>query len=158
MNSEPCCDLRVLSQWPDPFLLPDGSLAFPDQALLASGRYQLINTALDRHEYAALLYRSDLIVLPYRRSSYHNRVSRVAIEAAIQGIPLVYMSGTWCEELVELTGAGVAIPEESAEAVCQALRTAFDHLPNLRLQARRTARLVAEKFSGRRFRQRLLEC
>ncbi len=82
-----------------------------------------------------LVARSDLIVLPYRRSSYHNRVSRVAIEAALHGIPLVFMSGTWCDELVELTGAGVAIAAETPEAVAEALRSALRELPALRQRA-----------------------
>lgn len=156
--AEPQRGLQVISQWPEPFALPDGSEAAPDPILLADGRYQLINHSLDREAYAALLARSDLIVLPYRRSSYHNRVSRVAIEAALHGIPLVFMSGTWCEEVVELTGAGVAIAEETPQAVAQALGAALDQLPVLRERARDASALVAERYSAQRFRQLLLEC
>jgi glycosyltransferase involved in cell wall biosynthesis len=156
--AEPQLDLQVISQWPQPFSLPDGFQAAPDPALLASGRFQLINDSLNRAAYAALLARSDLIVLPYRRSSYHNRVSRVAIEAALHGIPLVFMSGTWCEEVVELTGAGVAIAEETPEAVFQALRSALHQLPVLRQRARQAKALVGERYSAGRFRQLLLEC
>ena len=157
LAAQPRLDLQVISQWPQPFSLPDGTEAVPDSALLADGRYQLINESLDRQAYAALLARSDLIVLPYRRSSYHNRVSRVAIEAALHGVPLVYMSGTWCEEVVELTGAGVAIAEETPEAVYQALRTALQQLPELRRAAQAASAVVAERYSARRFRQLLLE-
>jgi glycosyltransferase involved in cell wall biosynthesis len=156
--ADPQRDLQVISQWPQPFSLPDGSEAAPDPALLAGGRFQLINHSLDRPAYAALLASSDLIVLPYRRSSYHNRVSRVAIEAALHAIPLVYMSGIWCEEVVELTGSGVAIAEETPEAVFQALRTALHQLPVLRQRARQAKSLVEERYSAGRFRQLLLEC
>ena len=156
--AEPQLALQVISQWPQPFFLPDGSEAAPDPTLLSDGRYQLINHSLDRLAYTALLSRSDLIVLPYRRSSYHNRVSRVAIEAALHGIPLVFMSGTWCEEVVELTGAGVAIAEETPEAVGRALRSALDQLPELRERALKASALVGERFSARRFRHQLLEC
>jgi glycosyltransferase involved in cell wall biosynthesis len=155
---EPKRDLQVISQWPQPFTLPDGSQAAPDPTLLAGGRFILINHSLHREAYAALLARSDLIVLPYRRSSYHNRVSRVAIEAALHGIPLVYMSGTWCEEVVEITGAGVAIAEETPEAVTAALQAALDQLPFLRLAALNAKALVAEQYSAQRFRQLLMEC
>jgi glycosyltransferase involved in cell wall biosynthesis len=155
---EPQLDLQVISQWPQPFALPDGSEAAPDPALLSDGRYQLINHSLDRAAYAALLARSDLIVLPYRRSSYHNRVSRVAIEAALHGIPLVFMSGTWCEVVVELTGAGVAIADETPEAVDQALNAARDQLQELTQRARDATELVAEHYSALRFRHLLLEC
>ena len=155
---EPKRDLQVISQWPQPFTLPDGSQAVPDPTLLAGGRFQLINHTLDPVAYAALLARSDLIVLPYRRSSYHNRVSRVAIEAALHGIPLVYMSGTWIEEVVELTGAGMAIAEETPEAVVEALLAAIYRLPALQVAARNGVDLVAEHYSPSRFRQLLLEC
>jgi glycosyltransferase involved in cell wall biosynthesis len=155
--AEPSLNLRVVSQWPDPFNLPDGSQAMPAADLLADGRYQLINHSLDRQAYAALLVCSDMIVLPYRRSSYHNRVSRVAIEAALQGIPLVYMCGTWIEEVVEITGAGVAIAEETPAAIYNALRFALDRLPELRYSAKRAIQQVAETYSASRFRQLLLE-
>lgn len=149
-------DLEVICQWPDPFALPDGSLATPDPELLADGRYQLINESLDRQAYADLLTRSQLILLPYRRSSYHNRVSRVAIEAAIHGIPLVYMSGTWCEEVVEHTGAGVAIAAETPEATFEALRVAIASLPELRRRAAESSSRVRDLYSGQRFREVLL--
>jgi hypothetical protein len=130
----------------------------PDPVLIADGRFQLINESLNRQAYAELLQRSQLIVLPYRRSSYHNRVSRVAIEAALHGIPLVYMSSTWCEEVVELTGAGVPIQSETPEALCAALRLALTQLEGLTRKARNHAELVAENYSAARFRQLLLEC
>lgn len=154
---EPALELQVISQWPYPFSLPDGMEVSADPALLADGRYQLINQSLDRAAYAALMDRSDLVVLPYRRSSYHNRVSRVAIEAALHGVPLVYMSGTWIDEVVELTGAGVAIAEETPHAVALALRTALDQLPVLRLAAHQAVEAVAQRYSARYFRQLLLE-
>lgn len=151
-------DLRVICQWPDPFALPDGSLATPDPELLADGRYQLINQSLDRQAYADLLARSQLIVLPYRRSSYHNRVSRVAIEAALQGIPLVYMAGTWCEEIVQISGAGVSISEETPEATFEALRAALPQLPELRDRAVQACGRIRDNYSAQRFRQLLLAC
>lgn len=155
--AKPTCNLQVISQWPEPFTLPDGSEVRPDPELLADGRYQLINHSLDRLAYAELLAHSDLIVLPYRRSSYHNRVSRVAIEAALHGIPLVFMSGTWCEEVVQLTGAGVAIAEETPQAVYEALRMALNQLPHLRGRAEQSSALVREEYAAERFRQLLLE-
>lgn len=158
LADEPLLDITLVSQWKEPFDLPSGTQASPDPALLATGRYQLINHSLNRQAYAALLARSDLVVLPYRRSSYHNRLSRVAIEAALFGIPLVFMSGTWCEEIVELTGAGVPIAAETPEAVCQALRSAIDALPALRERASQASLQVREHYSAQRFRQLLLEC
>lgn len=148
----PGLQVQVISQWPHPFALPDGTMATADPALIADGRYQLINTTLDRSAYGTLLARSDLIVLPYRRSSYHNRVSRVAIEAALYGVPLVYMSGTWIEEIVELTGAGIPIAHETPEAVANALRTGVTQLQALQTQARQSRARVAAYHSAGQFR------
>ena len=130
----------------------------PDPTLVASDRYLLVNELLTRQAYAELLCSSDLIILPYRRSSYYNRVSRVAIEAAIYGIPLVYMSGTWCEELVTLTGAGVPILEETPDAVTHALLTAIQSLQILNQRAQTAKSLVQSHFSADRFCQLLLDC
>jgi hypothetical protein len=151
----PRLQVQVISQWPHPFSMPDGTIAMADPALIADGRYHLINTALDRNSYSALLAKSDLIVLPYRRSSYHNRVSRVAIEAALHGVPLVYMSGTWIEEVVELTSAGVPIPSETAEAVATALHTGITQLPILQTQAYQAKAKVINFYSADQFRQLL---
>jgi hypothetical protein len=152
---KPLLNVQVISQWPHPFSMPDGTISLADPELIADGRYQLVNTALDRNAYSALLAKSDIIVLPYRRSSYHNRVSRVAIEAALHGVPLVYMSGTWIEEVVELTGAGVPISNETSEAVAAALQTAINELPTLRKQAYASKAKIADYYSARRFRQLL---
>jgi glycosyltransferase involved in cell wall biosynthesis len=155
--AEPSPNLRVISQWPHPFNLPDGSQATPAADLLADGRYQLINHSLDRQAYASLLACSNLIVLPYRRSSYHNRVSRVAIEAALQGIPLVYMHGTWIEEVVELTVAGVAIADENPAAVAEAIRAALEQLPTLQKLASKAQKKIESFYSTSRFRELLFK-
>jgi glycosyltransferase involved in cell wall biosynthesis len=155
-EAEPIYDLQVISQWPEPFTLPDGSEVRPDPELLATGRYQLINQGLDRQGYANLLARSDLVVLPYRRSSYHNRVSRIAIEAALQGIPLVVMSGTWCEEVVKLTQAGTIIDEEDADSVYKAVLTAIKNLPQLQSKAKIAIHSIKDTFSPEYFQETLL--
>jgi hypothetical protein len=150
--------VHVVCQWPEPFALPDGRMLTPLPDLVADPRFELINENLEQQAYQSLLARTDLIVLPYRRDSYHNRVSRVAIEAAVLGIPLLFMSGTWCEEVVALTDAGVAILRETPEAVCKALQTALSQIHCLTAQASRDSALVAEYHSAARFRQLLQEC
>jgi glycosyltransferase involved in cell wall biosynthesis len=149
--------VHVVCQWPEPFALPDGRMLTPAPDLVADPRFELINHNLDAAAYRALLSRTDLIVLPYRRESYHNRVSRVAIEAAVLGIPLLFMSGTWSEEVVAFTDAGVAIQGESPQAIGEALQSALTQLHALTAQARSSAARVAEHHSATRFRKLLLE-
>ena len=149
--------LHFVMQWPEPFPMPDGSTLGPDPALACDPRVEFLNQNLDAGAYEGLLARTDLVVLPYRRSSYHHRVSRVAIEAASRGIPLVYTSGTWTEEIAELAGCGVAISEETPEAVEHALMTAIGQFETMFRVARDSSSNVALYHSAERFRSLLLE-
>lgn len=139
--------LHFIMQWPEPFAMPDGRL-IGSQADFASrtesfrsGKYlsssgeevdagitvEFLNHNLTAEEYRRLLQKADFVILPYRKSSYHNRVSRVAIEAAMEGVSLIYMAGTWSQEIVELIGTGVEIAEESVSALKVAIFQAIGH-------------------------------
>ncbi|MDX2110988.1 MAG: glycosyltransferase [Verrucomicrobiota bacterium] len=148
--------LRFVLQWPTPFALPDGRLLGPDPVLLSDSRVTFLNHSLNATDYDQLLDMSDLVVLPYRRHAYHNRVSRVAIEAASRGIPLVYTSGTWSGEVAALSGAGVEIAKETVPATVEALRQAIANLPNLRARAVQGAHRVAAYHSVDQFRRKMV--
>jgi hypothetical protein len=81
----------------------------------------------------------------------------VAIEAASQGIPLVYTTGTWTEEIAGLAQCGVAIHAETPKAVEEGLMAAVDQLEDLSRIARRSAKRVALYHSVESFRGLLLE-
>lgn len=147
--------VRMICQWPEPFALPDGSMLSADPVLASDPRFNLINHNLDADQYDNILTQSDLILLPYRRSSYHNRVSRVAIEAAIRGIPLIVTSGTWAEDLTSLATGSVLIQEETAASVLAALIQAVDQLERLRASAACSADAVRSFHSVARFRSLL---
>lgn len=140
-NSKDVRAIHFIMQWPEPYAMPDGRLVgtssdFKKRAsAFQSGKYpsacgELIDTGvtvefknhnLNPQEYDSLLEGGDYVVLPYRQSSYHNRVSRVAIEAGIKGVRLIYAKGTWCQEVAELAGSGIEIPAETADAVKRAI-------------------------------------
>lgn len=122
-------------QWLEPFCDPAGTIYAPDEALEQSGLVKFIREPIDETSYARLLSETDLMVMPYRRSSYHNRVSRVAIEAATMGIPMIYMKDTWLDEVAEKVGSGVRIEDESVEALCVSLLQARDSYAALRERA-----------------------
>jgi glycosyltransferase involved in cell wall biosynthesis len=148
-------NLRFVFQWPEPFEMPDGTQLGPDPVLFEDPRVEFLNRNLDAEAYETLLARTDLVVLPYRRNSYHHRVSRVAIEAAARGIPLVYTHGTWSGEVAALAGGGVEIWDETAEGVATALRKALAELPALRASAWSGASPVASFHSNETFRSLL---
>lgn len=147
--------VHIICQWPEPFTLPDGTLLSPDPNLVADPRFTLVNHTLNAEQYHDLLSRTDLILLPYRRSSYHNRVSRVAIEAAIRGLPLVVTRGTWAEELTALASGSVLIQEETVQSVLSALKLALDHLDDLNDAAQISSASVRSFHSVARFRSLL---
>ncbi len=146
---------RFLLQWPEPFAMPDGSILGPYHELSADSRVEFLNRNLDASDYEALLGRTDLIILPYRRNSYHHRVSRVAIEAAGRGIPIIYTEGTWSGEVAELAGCGIPIRAESAEDVARSLEEAVNQILLLSPQALSGAILVRKYHSVEMLRKRL---
>lgn len=148
---------HFVMQWPESFTMPDGSRLGSDHSLSSDPRVEFLNENLNAEAYERLLNRTDLVVLPYRRSSYYHRVSRVAIEAASRGIPLVYTAGTWTEEIAEMTGCGVAIQDETSEAVENALIAAVERFEVLSRDASRSALKVANYHSAERFRDLFME-
>jgi enamine deaminase RidA (YjgF/YER057c/UK114 family) len=149
--------VRVVCQWPVPFALPDGRCLSPDPQLVAVSRFELINDNLDGPAYGALLARTDLMVLPYRRESYYNLLSRVAIEAVIHWIPILPMWGTWAEELSSLAGGTITIETETPAAVTQAITTAVQCLQELKEQAQACGSSVAALHSAGTFYKKLSE-
>jgi glycosyltransferase involved in cell wall biosynthesis len=147
--------VHLVCQWPQPFAMPDGTMLSPSADLLNDPRFELLNQNLDSSAYQSLLERSDLIVLPYRRESYHNRVSRVASEALLLGVPLLAMAGTWAAELSATSGSALLIESESAQHLAEALARAVDSIDALTAQAITQSTAVARVHSVARFRDLL---
>lgn len=148
---------RFVLQWPESFAMPDGSLLGPDLGLAADGRVEFLNRNLNASEYEELLAKTDLIILPYRRNSYHHRVSRVAIEATGRGIPIIFTEGTWSQEVAGLVGCGIPIRAESAEEVAKSLEEAMDQISSLSPQALSGATHVRNYHSVEMLRNSLME-
>lgn len=147
-------NLRFVLQWPDAFGMPDGGTMSPDPRLIAEPRVEFLNESLDAKAYGKLLDRSDLVILPYRSQSYHQRLSRVAIEAAGKGIPLIYSVHTWTQEVVDLVGCGVPIREESVSAIAESLRSASSKFEELKATALKGAVNVQSFHTAETFRSR----
>lgn len=124
--------VHFILQWPGDFPMPNGAFLGIDPELANHKQVEWLNSSLDADAYEALLARSDLIILPYRRESYHHRVSRVAIEAATRSIPLIYTVGTWTGSIAKIAGAGVVIGAETVEAVAEAIEQGCRELVRLR--------------------------
>jgi glycosyltransferase involved in cell wall biosynthesis len=152
LENNPDFPCRVLVQWTDPFQLPNGEHCQPSPLLKQHEQIILLDHPISPEEYAHLVEQAAGFVLPYR-DSYYARVSRVAIEAATCGIPLLYSRGTWNAELVE-TGkaAGLAMDDLSVESLVKGIKTFQDSLPQLSLKALPLASPSRDYFSAATFR------
>ena len=148
--------VKFVMQWPEDFDLPDGRRCAPDPDLLKDERVKFSKDLLTGEAYWDFLQQADVIVLPYRSESYRARVSRVAIEAAMLGKPMVYTKGTWISEVVAMGGAGVAIAEETPQSLAEAIQMAIGDLDMLQSEAESGAPQVLEFYSVSSF-HRLLD-
>jgi glycosyltransferase involved in cell wall biosynthesis len=149
--------VKFLMQWPEDFDLPDSLRCQPNSDLLKDERVQFSKDLLTGEAYWDFLRQADVIVLPYRSESYRARVSRVAIEAAILGKPMVYTKGTWISEVVAMGGAGVAIAEETPQSLAEAIQMAIGDLDTLQSEAERGVARVRNFYSVSSFHHLLVE-
>ncbi|NEO36151.1 MAG: glycosyltransferase [Moorea sp. SIOASIH] len=143
-------------QWVEPFSLPDGSICEPGSLLRQHPQVTIIDRPLQSHDYQTLLSKTDCMILPYRNSSYHARVSRVAIEAVCLGIPLIYTKGGWLEEIVSEFGSGIGIEDECTQELTQAIITLGENLAEYTQLALGKRAKAQQYFSPANFCQQLL--
>jgi len=149
--------VKFVMQWPEDFDLPDGRRCAPDPDLLKDERVKFSKDLLTGEAYWDFLQQADVIVLPYRSESYRARVSRVAIEAAMLGKPMVYSKGTWISEVVAMVGAGVAIAEETPQSLAEAIQMAIGELDMLQSEAECGVARVRKFYSVSSFHYLLVE-
>ncbi|MEO6041368.1 MAG: glycosyltransferase family 4 protein [Croceibacterium sp.] len=142
--------IRFAVQWPSPISDEAGQPYPPDAALAESGLVDFLTEPLSSEAYDALLASTDCMVLPYRRSSYFARISGVAVEAVTGGIPVIATADTWTSELVETSGAGIAVPDGDAQALAEAMTAMALEYPRYRTlaEARRNQALAAHSGEG----------
>jgi glycosyltransferase involved in cell wall biosynthesis len=107
-------------------------------------------------EYARQLAKTDIMLLPYRLSSYQLRVSRVAIEAMVNGIPMVVTRGSTLASQAEEFGAATTCGEDDPASLADAIQQAIDGYPPLAERARAAIPKAREHFSVRWFKETVL--
>lgn len=154
LKARPDANVRFMLQWTAPIRLEDGSEMKPRPELLTDPRFVLIDRPMDSETYEAALANIDCMVLPYRRSSYHGRISGVAVETATAGIPAIYTEDTWTADLIGSSGAGIPVGDEDVVGLTQALLDAYDSRTELTAKARARADFAGKCHSLEAF----LEC
>lgn len=155
-REEPDLKIRFLVQWLNDFDRPDGSRVTKDSRLAEDPLVEFITEPFDPDSYHACLNRIDAMVLPYRARSYYARVSRVALEAAFLGIPLLYTKGTWLDEMVGAHGGGVGFNDEDLDDLTAGILHLAHNISFFQAQAISRMTLAQEHYSPRRFRECLL--
>ena len=143
-------------QWIDPFTLPNGTACHIDD-LQNHHKVTVIDKPMMPTSYQQLLDQTSCMILPYRNSSYHARVSRVAIESAYRGIPMIYTKGGWLQEVIEAFGSGIGIRDESVEDLVQAIIQMQANYSSFRQQAIEKRENAQQHFSDKSFCQQLLQ-
>jgi glycosyltransferase involved in cell wall biosynthesis len=142
---------RFVLQWTGDYQLPDGSWIRKDPLLAASPQVSYIPPFLDSNEYHEWIGRTNVMVLPYRRGFYHDRLSRVAIDAAMVGIPIVYPKGTWLESFAINQASGVGFDAEDPSSLADAIYEAISRYDELKSVALMRRSGVVEAFSAKTF-------
>jgi glycosyltransferase involved in cell wall biosynthesis len=106
-------------------------------------------------EYGRQLAATDVLLLPYHRSSYALRVSRVVIEAMVHGIPVVATRATTLASQAEEFGAAVFCEEGDVESLIAAIHDSGQRFDDLKQRAELQKQKAREHFSVRQFRKNL---
>lgn len=81
---------------------------------------------LGMKEYYAHLLASDVVLLPYSSRSYHSNTSGPFVEALAAGKPVVVTKGTWMDDQLKRSGAGVTFQDQDVDGLARAICEARD--------------------------------
>ena len=146
--------LRFAIQWVEDFRDGEGNLVSIDPWLREHPQVEVIGRFFEGDEYERRLAETDVMVLPYR-SPYRLRVSRVVIEAMLNGMPVIATRGTTLFEQAQEYGVVVGCEEGDAESLAAAMLEVAARFESLRVSAAEKVNAAAESFSVGYFRDLL---
>jgi glycosyltransferase involved in cell wall biosynthesis len=156
LTKKPETQVRFVIQWIDDFTTPSGECITLPKSLSNNSRVEIIDRFFDDHEYRRRLASTHVLLLPYRRSSYGLRVSRVVIEAMVNGIPVVTTGKTTLADQAANYGSALLTVDEDAECLERCIDSAIDRHKEL-MERGIAQRIVArEHFSVDSFRRILI--
>ena len=142
---------QFVLQWTGDYRLPDGGLVTQDPELTDDENVIFLPSFSRSEDYHEWLGRIDAVVLPYREEFYRDRLSRVAIDAALVGLPVVYPRRTWLESFFSDYGAGVAFDAEDAASLTAAIQILKRDFSQLVKQSEARIERTRQDFSGEEF-------
>jgi glycosyltransferase involved in cell wall biosynthesis len=143
--------VNFVVHWPCDFRDETGRPVVIPEDWNTDPRLTVIREYLGSEEYDRQLMDADCVLLPYRWSTYFNRISGVVVEAASAGIPMVVTEGTWLDRAMQKYGWGLAARDGDARDVAQKLAELISNIDYHRDQARGRLPLAQSHHSHERF-------
>jgi glycosyltransferase involved in cell wall biosynthesis len=156
LQQSPDSTSRFAFQWMDDFTNDRGEMVKLNPQLQSDAHVEVIARFFGPGEYARHLRETQVMLLPYRKSSYALRVSRVIIESMVNGIPAVATNGTTLLSQAAEFGAAVSCEDGSAENLNAAIREVERTYHELRQRALEQMPKARAHFSVQNFRELLL--
>ncbi len=151
-RNNPSGRVRFTIQWIEDFHVK-GRPVTKSPALLQDERVRIVTRYFRDGEYAEHLRCTDVMLLPYRLSSYALRGSRVVIEAAVNGIPVVATRGTTLAGVAEEFGGGIWCEDGNPESLAGAIGEMENRFEEMTRRAAAGRASAIELFSVREFRR-----
>jgi glycosyltransferase involved in cell wall biosynthesis len=148
--------VRFIVQWKEDFEKPNGSTVRLPEELRSHTRVEVISRFIPAGEYAEHLARTDVLLLPYRRSSYVLRGSRVVVEAMVNALPMITTEGTTLHEQMQHFGSGLTCIDGDVDSLVTAMREMELRYYDFQKLARERQPSASEHYSLRTFRDLLL--
>jgi hypothetical protein len=155
LEESPEIPAKFALQWIKDFRDEHGNMVSCDPWLRDHPKVEVIDEYFVGDRYREQLRKTDILLLPYGKD-YRLRVSRVVIEALVQGKPVVVAAGTTLEDQSREFGASVAFDNRSVASLVQALKEAVADIAKLGVQAHGQAPAARDHFSVATFRNILL--
>jgi len=109
-------------QWMEDFDAPKGVPARIPDMLFNHPRVEIIRQLLPPDLMIRHLAATQVLLLPYRESSYGLRGSRVVVEAMVHGLPMITTEGTTLHRQMQEHGAGLVCKDGDAESLAAGIR------------------------------------
>jgi glycosyltransferase involved in cell wall biosynthesis len=103
---------------------------------------------LGGEEYRAM-FDGAVVLQPYAREDFTDRVSGVTLDAFSEGAPVIATEGTWMARVVERFDAGVAVVDLSPASLLSAVETIRADYPRYHRNALEAGRTLQEEHSAR---------
>ena len=106
-------NINFVIQWNKELFSPKSGKISLKEELINHKNVRIIKKTLNEKEYQKELLMADFMVLPYRKFVYKSRLSGVAIESAVNGIPIIATDNTWLSWCIDEFASGIKIQENN---------------------------------------------